>query len=248
MPKFRGMSYKIYGQGKPILLLHGWGANGDSFAKIVHEFMLDYRVYVVDFWGFGDSEMPPAAATIYDYASVVADFITQVIGSHLIVLGHSFGGRVAMIIGNHDLIDAVVLVDSAGLRPRLGLIKKIKIKRYKNLRKKVNAGKIDASRLRGFGSSDYQTLDSVMRAVFVRVVNADLAQHAEVLQKPTLIVWGKQDKTTPLKSAKKLHKLITNSSLVMLPGGHFSFVDSPREFVDACSRFFIEIEMENKDV
>lgn len=239
---FEGMRYEVYGAGRPILLLHGWGSNAQSFAKIRSELALDNKVFCVDLWGFGGSDKPTQSATIYDYAEAIYRFIYKIIGEKTVILGHSFGGRICLILGNRPLVRGVVLVDSAGLRGRVGFLKKLKIRRYKALQKKVALGKAQAEVLSKFGSNDYRNLPPEMRGVFVRVVNEDLTKFAQDLRKPTLIVWGKRDRTTPPYMARKLHRFIANSRLVVIYGGHFSYLDSPKEFVNSCSDFLKDLE------
>lgn len=245
MLKFEEMNYKVYGVGRPILLLHGWGANSSSFTQIIAEFSLNFKVYALDLWGFGESELPPQNATIYDYAEAVYRFIKAKIGEEVVLLGHSFGGRICLILGNRPLIRGVVLVDSAGLKSRLSLAKRLQIRRYKKLREKVNLGQAMASKLERFGSADYRKLPPTMRGVFVRVVNEDLEKFAVNLAKPTLIIWGRHDRTTPVFMAKKLHKLIKNSELKFLRGGHFCYLNSTREFVNLCDNFLNNLEERN---
>ncbi len=242
MLNFEGMNYKVCGAGRPILLLHGWGANSTSFAQIIAEFSLNFKVFALDLWGFGGSDLPPKDATIYDYAEAVYRFIEGIIGEKTAVLGHSFGGRICLILGNRPLISGVVLVDSAGLKNRLSLWQKAKIRRYKKLREKVNSGQARESKLERFGSADYRNLSHEMRGVFVRVVNCDLIEFARNLETPTMVVWGRQDRTTPIWMAKKLHKLIKNSQLKIIRGGHFCYLDSAREFVNFCDDFLNNLE------
>ena len=245
MPKFAGMNYSVFGQGKPILLLHGWGASGKSFGVLTRELSLDYKVYVIDFWGFGESEFPKEDAGIFDYANVVSKFIQNIILEPVVVIGHSFGGRVSLIIACEPMVEGVVLIDSAGFRERLSLCAKFSIKRYKTLRKKVEEGKVSAEKLKNFGSQDYRNLNPIMRAVFVRVVNTDLTDFAKEIKKPTLIIWGNKDSTTPMRFAKKFLKLIQNSKLEVISGGHFSYLDSPSACVQAINRFLLEVEERN---
>jgi len=242
MLNFEGMRYEVKGSGKPILLLHGWGSSAKSFAQISTELALEYKVYAVDLWGFGISERPSESATIYDYAEVIYRFVERVIGEKTVLLGHSFGGRICLILGSRPLISGVVLVDSAGLRPRLSLRQKMRVRRYKKICKMVASGRKNAEVLSKFGSSDYRSLAPEMRGVFVRVINEDLEQCARDIDKPTLIIWGKRDRTTPPQMARKLHKLVVNSRLKWLAGGHFSYLDSPREFVRFCYEFLNSLE------
>ncbi len=245
MLKFDKMNYKVLGAGRPILLLHGWGANSSSFTQIIASISLNFKVYALDLWGFGESEKPDPQATIYDYAEAVYRFIKAKIGEDVVLLGHSFGGRICLILGNRPLIRGVVLVDSAGLKSRLSLAKRLQIRRYKKLREKVNLGQATASKLERFGSADYRELDPDLRGVFVRVVNEDLEKFAVNLAKPTLIIWGRHDRTTPVFMAKKLHKLIKNSQLKFIRGGHFCYLNSAREFVNLCDNFLNNLEERN---
>ena len=227
MPKFKGLYYKVSGSGKPILLLHGWGADCESFNILLGDLEQNFTVYRLDFWGFGRSESPPLCSDVFTYAEVVYEFIESVICSRVIVLGHSFGGRIALIIGGRELIEKVILIDSAGLLPRFSIIKYFKVKRFKKLKNRVQAGKESAKKLEKFGSSDYKNLNENMKSVFIRVVNEDLARFAQSLDKPTLILWGRKDKQTPLYMAKRLRKMIKNNRFKVVNGGHFSYLDEP---------------------
>ncbi len=242
MLSFEGMKYSVRGEGLPILLLHGWGASSQSFAVVAGELSLDYRVYSVDLWGFGESDMPSPQATIYDYAEGIYRFIRKVIGEPTVIIGHSFGGRIGLILGSRSLVSGLVLVDSAGLKPRLSFAQKLRIRRYKRLRNLVELDRVDARKLERFGSRDYRNLPEGLRGVFVRVVNEDLAKFAQMVDKPTLILWGRSDRTTPPRMARKLCRLISGSRLVWLHGGHFSYLDSPRNFLIQCKIFLNNLE------
>lgn len=241
MPKFRGIYYTVAGAGKPLLLLHGWGANLDCFAGIATDLEQNFTVYRLDFWGFGASDEPPKFAGIETYAEAVADFIYDIIGAKTDIIGHSFGGRVAILLGaNCNFVDKIVLVDSAGLKPRKNIAKRIREYRYKAVKKKVAQGKCSAEVLDTFGSADYKALNETMRNVFVRVVNTDLAKIASEITNPVLLVWGKHDHETPLYMAKKLRKIIKNSTLQVLEGGHFCFIDASNEFLRVCYDFLLD--------
>lgn len=242
MLKFEGMYYSVKGNGMPILLLHGWGVDSSSFAIIANELSVNYRVFALDLWGFGKSDSPLQDATIFDYSESVYRFVQQVISEPTILLGHSFGGRICLILGSRPLIKDLILVDSAGLKPKLSFWQKRRIFRYKKLRNMVIEGKKNSDVLNKFGSHDYRNASGELRQVFVRVVNQDLLQFAQSVNKPTLIIWGKSDKTTPPRMARKLHTLIVRSQLQWIKGGHFSYLDSPREFLTYCYEFLNNLE------
>ncbi len=239
MPIYRGMYYTKNGCGEPILLLHGWGANSDIWRPILYDLEQNFTVYCVDFWGFGKSEKPLINADIFSYANVIEQFIRNIICAPTNILGHSFGGRVALILGQSKLVKKIILVDSAGLKPKFSLKKYYLIKKYKRQKRIVAQGKASKESLEKFGSVDYQSLNDLMKGVFVRVVNQDLARFAGAINKPTLIIWGDKDITTPIYMAKRLHKMIKNSILVIINGGHFSFIDDTNQFLRACYQFLL---------
>src|SRR5687768_12741940 len=88
------------GDGIPVLLLHGWGANiglmwplGEALAR------LGWRVYVPDMPGFGQSDPPPGAWGIHEYADFVLHYLDYHALSQVHLVGHSFGGRLGLVLG-----------------------------------------------------------------------------------------------------------------------------------------------------
>ena len=73
------INYEIYGQenSKEILILHGWGANIQSFAPVSNKLGAKFKVYVLDLPGFGESDEPNEAFYVEDYANVVLEFIKE---------------------------------------------------------------------------------------------------------------------------------------------------------------------------
>ena len=239
MPIFCGMNYKVVGEGPPVLLLHGWGASGEIWNCVVNDLKNDFAVYTVDFLGFGKSEKPNRNAGVLDYVACIARFCEEIVAKPCIVVGHSFGGRVAIVLTAllPKNVTKLVLVDSAGLKTKLGIKKRIQIAKYRKFKKQVISGKLDKSVLNEFGSTDYKALDTDMKKVFVNVVNFDLSEYAKKINKQTLLFWGKNDKDTPLYMAKRLKRYIKNSKLVLVRGGHYSFLDNPNIFLREFYRF-----------
>ena len=163
----------------------------------------------------------------------VRTFLIEVGAENPIIVGHSFGGRIALILAAQGLCKKLVLTDAAGLKPRFSLRKKLKIAAY---HRRVKCGKP----LDGFGSVDYNNLDPKMRAVFVRIVNARLDRLLPFIKCKTLIFWGKDDRDTPPYMAKRLRRGIKNSELVFADGGHYAYVDSHFEFVNLLKSFVLD--------
>ena len=148
-----------------------------------------------------------------------------------IIVGHSFGGRVALEIAGKfpDAVNGLVLVDSAGLKPRRKPSYYVKIILHKILKKLG---------FRGLqGSRDYRVLSFIMKETFKKVVSYDQTYLLERIDTPTLILWGKNDKETPLYMANKLEKKIKDSKLILLEGGHYAYVEDLANFVKILSAF-----------
>ena len=224
------------GKGIPIVLLHGWGGSHVSFAGVFNRLRADGRAAVVlDFPGFGESSPPGRDWGIYDYANVTAQLIERLGLTQVILVGHSFGGRVSIIIGKLPFVKGIVLVDSAGMKPRRGVRYYVKVSAFKAARKL-------GLKIRG-GSADYRALSEDMRAVFKRVVNTHLECELAAIRCPTLIVWGKKDRDTPVYMAKRLSRNIADSAVVMLDGGHYSYIDSAPAFYRILTAFSEEVSV-----
>jgi len=233
------MKYLKFGNSNNFLVfLHGWGADKNSFLWI-KDYFPDYSTIFVDFPGFGESPEPERDYKVFDYVLKLKEILDDYYIEKLVVVGHSFGGRVAIkfsFMFQNDYLDyRVCLVDSAGLKPKRGLRYYYKIFKYKILKKindnfsTPNNNLIDLSK---YGSKDYISLSPTMKKTFKNIVNEDLTCYAKYIKVKTLIVWGSRDRETKLYMAKKLNKIIKNSTLkIIKDAGHFSFLDDKKQFM-----------------
>ncbi|MDE5601943.1 MAG: alpha/beta hydrolase [Clostridia bacterium] len=219
------LRYICFGSGEDIVFLHGWGASASAFLFVAKRFCGDHRVTVIDFAGFGESEEPPIAYGVPEYTNDVLKLLEHIGINRAVFVGHSFGGRVCLELGakHSEYVRKLVLVDSAGLKPRRGLKYYFKIGIHKFLRKLG---------LKGLGgSSDYKVLSPIMRESFKLVVNYDQTPLLKSISCPTAIFWGDKDKETPPYMAHRLNRGIADSEIFWLSGGHFSYADDPKKFV-----------------
>lgn len=217
--------YFTFGHGEDIVFLHGWGASATAFLFVAKRFCGDHRVTVLDFAGFGESEEPLFAYGVREYACDILTLLEHLGIKQAVFVGHSFGGRVAMeLAANYQkLVKKLVLVDSAGLKPRRGLKYYVKIGLHKLLKK---------FGLKGLkGSSDYRSLSPIMRESFKLVVNYDQTPLLSKISCPTALFWGNEDKETPPYMAHKLEHGISSSKIFWLNGGHFAYVDDYNKFI-----------------
>lgn len=219
------INYELIGQGQPTLLLHGWGGSLEVFNNLVSLFP-DRLFIVPDFPPFGKSEKTIENWNIFTYASMVMSLCDHLKIEKCDVLGHSFGGRVTILLAalKKSLVKSCVLVDSAGMKPK------------RTFKYYLSLGKFKLARSLGFfvkdaGSQDYRALPENMKQTFISIVNTHLEDYARMILAPTLVVVGRNDKDTPIYMAKRLNRLIKKSRLVIFDdAGHYSFLDSPLVF------------------
>ena len=242
-----GINYIIEGEGQPIIVLHGWGACINTVMPIVNILKDRFKVYAIDLPGFGISEEPIEAIDSFQYAEIIKQFIEDEKLSKVSLIGHSFGGKLSIILGSKhpELVDKIVLIDSAGLIPKRGIDYYIKVYGFKILKFiykilffwQKNDEKMEKFYKR-FGSDDYQDSSGIMRRILVKVVNEDLGPILKDVLAPTLLIWGDKDEDTPLYMGKIMEKQIKDSGLVILEGtGHYSYLDDYYKFKRVINSF-----------
>ena len=241
------INYEVFGEGKDVLVLHGWGADIRAIKPMADALSGKFKVWLVDLPGFGQSDLPSGDWDVYAYADFVKKFADALEIADPILIGHSFGGRLSIILAAKKIMTPpkIILVDSAGIKPRHGVDYYCKVYTYK-IMKRVAAlmGKLSKpleEKIKSrFGSSDYKNANPLMRKVMVRVVNEDLTYLLKDIACPTLLFWGEKDDATPLSDAKKMEKLIPDAGIVTVPGGgHYSYIDNFPLF-NAVSNKFLE--------
>lgn len=223
------------GEGQVVVFLHGWGGSSASFSFVASAFRRTYRVLRPDLPGFGESPAPDSAWSAFDYADAVKRELDRRLVRRAVFVCHSFGGRVgiALAVRYPELVRALVLTDSAGIRPRLTLARKRAIARYRRDKKRGRRSEC--------GSTDYREASPALRPTFVRIVNEDLTDDLGKIVCPTLLVWGRTDTDTPPAMAKRMRRRITDSGLVFLEGGHFAYVEQADTYVRVLDRFLSEV-------
>lgn len=243
------INYEEKGEGDLIVLLHGWGSNIKLFANLIELLAKKYKVVAMDMPGFGESAEPPSAWCVDDYVDFVLDFLKDYDTDKVMLLGHSFGGRVIIKLNSREnlpfSITKVILVDSAGIMPPKSNKKSFRTYYYKVGKAILSTGivqKIAPDALENFrkkmGSADYAAASPLMRQVLVKVVNEDLEYLLPNIKCPTLLVWGVNDTATPISDGEKMEKLIPDAGLVKLENaGHYSFLEQQFTFNRVMSSF-----------
>lgn len=208
--------------------MHGYLADKNSFFNQYPFFERDFNLFALDFKGFGENKGMEYPYSLDDYVNELTDFMSKngIVFPH--VIAHSFGARVALkaIYKNPKIFDRIVLTGAAGLRPKSTFKKSVKKFAF-NLLKKFTP----KEKLNRFYSKDYLALDGVMRESFKKIVNEHLDYVLPYVDNKTLLVFGNNDKDTPLYMAKRFNSGIKNSRLCVIQGaGHFAFIDKSNKF------------------
>lgn len=225
---------EVMGSGPPILVLHGWGHSGLNLAPMAEFLAEDHSVHLVDLPGFGKSEAPRGVWDTFRYASCIAGYMDREGLRSADVVGHSFGGKVAlcMAIDHPDKVKSLCLLAPSGFRSTLPLKSRLRSQAIAF----VGKGLKMLDTLRGsrwysdwyipkFASHDYRMAGS-MRAILVKTIHDDLTKDLHKIRCPTLLLWGDQDKQVPPQAAHHIHKNLKNSQLVVYPArGHDLFHD-----------------------
>lgn len=179
-------------------------------------------MYTIDLPGFGESEIGLPLG-VYDVCEIINKFVIEMNINNPIIIGHSYGGRIAIIYASKYEVDKLILVSSAGIKQKLKISKRLKIKVYKTLKKCHLPVKM--------GSKDYQSADNVKKIMLINAVNTDLKEEMNNINTPTLLIYGKLDKVTPLELAYDIKNNIKDSTLIEIDDcGHFPYLERPNIF------------------
>ncbi len=234
--------YEETGEGKPLLLLHGWGCTHEIFSAFIPDFAIAHKVIALDFPGFGLSDEPDSVWGVQEYTRMLEAFCAWIGISRPSIVCHSFGGRVSILFASRNDVERMIFVDAAGIKPRRSLKYHLKLGAYKIgkwwllkvCKDEERFRKMRASR----GSADYNDASERMKAVLSRVVSQDLRDCLPKIKAPVLLFWGENDTATPLRDAVLMEKLIPDAGLVTVKGGgHFSFLEDPALFRLMIQRF-----------
>lgn len=228
-----------------MLALHGWRRTHADWEATLggHQ---DLGAIALDLPGFGATPAPPEPWGSGEYANAVAPVLTAMVaeaGRPVVVLGHSFGGRVGVHLAARwpDLVGALVLsgvphLASAGTEARRTAAP---FRLGKALHRCGLIGESRMEQLRWrYGSDDYRAAEGVMRSVLVRTVNERYESLLGALAGPVELVWGEGDVVAPLAGARRAAEILgSRGRLQVCPGaGHMTVLEVPgalREAVEA---------------
>ena len=195
-----------------------------------------FKVYSIDIIGFGKSDLPKEPMSTDDFGNFLKEFLTKLNIENPILIGHSNGGRTIINYAGRNLgkINKIILIDSAGIKPKRTAKYYIKVYTFKTLSKILNISKstkkLKEKYINKFASTDYKNAPMVLRRTMSKILNEDQKELMKNINAETLIFWGDKDLDTPLKDGIQMEKLIKGSGLVVLEGtGHYSYLEKLNE-------------------
>ena len=232
------VNYIQYGEGKDVLLLHGWGQNIQMMRPIGDNLCSNHRITIIDFPGFGESDEPSTPWTIDDYSLLIENLVRELNIRKPIVMGHSFGGRVAIHFSSNNPIEKLVLFGSPCIRENKKLPLSTRI--LKKLKTLPGMDKLGEEMKKYIGSRDYKAASPIMRQTLVNVINEDLSSYARKIEEPTLLIWGEADTEAPVDDARELEKIMIDAALIILPGTHYAYLENLGQVINILNSFLKE--------
>lgn len=236
------LSYLSAGKGDAVVFLHGWRSEAAVWKPAMEALAeAGYAVYAPDLPGFGNSELPPHAFSVGDYTNAVSSFVRKLDIGEAVIVGHSFGGRIGIMLAatSPELVSKLVLVDAAGIR-KASVHRKLAKLGAKIVKPLFSYGFAQPLRRKIYamlGADDYLATPA-LQETFTRVINEDLSSFLPKINQETLIFWGGKDTDTPPSYATTMKKTIPHATLEIVPeAGHFSFLDAPERFLASLKEF-----------
>lgn len=237
--------YERSGKGKTLLFLHGWGTSGDSFEPILSGLRSSFEIITLDFPGFGKSDEPKRPYNLSDYTKMTLAFMKEENLKDPVLIGHSFGGRVSIKIASEQPVSNIVLMNSAGIKPKRSGAYYFKVygyKAFKWLAKLPLFSWVLKEPLMAYAeiysSDDYKRATPIMKQVLSKVVNEDLTHLLPKIKASTLLLWGDLDTSTPVEDAKLMADLIPDAGMVVFDGtGHFTYLEHPEKTITIIKSF-----------
>lgn len=220
----------------PVVYVHGWGRSRRDFAAIAAQ----RPGMAVDLPGFGSSAEPEVAMGSVGYANQVLEAISQWAGSaKVIVVGHSFGGRIALQIAATagDSVRGLIVAGTPLFRNQRSRKPPLSYRTTRRLHKLglVSDNRLEAARQK-HGSADYLASAGIMRETFVKIVNESYESTLPEILCPTAFVWGRHDTAAPIEDARKAQQMVPGSILEERDCGHDIHLQHPALFVELIDR------------
>lgn len=253
--------YEAYGRGRPVLLLHGWLNSWALWRKTIELLGKEFRMYALDFLGFGESAASSADFSVNNFVLMVNQFMDRMGIVRAPLVGHSMGGTVALsaAIRHPEKVVKVIVVGSPIVGSSLSPLLKLAAYRGWSELGQSTPLLFDAFQrgllpfLRGYSylmAKDGKVLGDMLTTDVARLTagpffesvstlrQTDLRPHLGELTMPVLGVYGKRDIIVNPNQSKVLKEILPQARIAWFDkSGHFPMMDESDRFHDTLHQF-----------
>ncbi len=219
------------GNSEKLVFMHGVGASTRTWRKIVPYLSDDYDIYLVDLLGHGKSDDPDINYDISLQVSVVGEALRKMGIVKPFLVGHSYGAWIAIFIALETQAKGIVIIDPAGIKEH-----------FEEIINSGRGGRYKADMLEllmKLGNKEHvmrSILDSDFKGEYIS------GNVLSRLRRPSLIVWGREDKMVPVKFAQLVADSISGSTLKIIEGaGHDPHYTKPEEVASYLNSFISSV-------
>lgn len=264
------LHYETYGQGDPVIFLHGLGGSLYTWRHLVGPLAPHYRLILFDLKGAGESPKPyDGKYSMFDQAELISRFILQNDLQHAVLVGHSFGGGVALLVAlrltqkDPSRLSGLILLDTISYPQKLpGVIRMLRmpvlgwlglhlIPDQTKVRSMMKSLYYDDSKITPEDVAAYAAPLSLPGAkyAFQQTARQIIPDHIDEIigmypkiQVPTLIIWGREDKIIPLENGERLQQAMKNSQLIVIERcGHDPPDERPKMLIKVIREFLMDL-------
>lgn len=206
-----------------IFLIHGWGGSKKSLEPLASKLSGDFDTVVLELPGHGDTDPMKKIWGMREFSNWLKEEILRYGADDYSILGHSFGGKTALFASAFGIISPkkLILIDVSGIKPKNSLKKMILLPLSKIFTPLKHLPFVKNLVYRFIvKETDYIKVDGILKSSFQKIINEHIDNELQNINIPTIIIWGKNDKDTPLWMGQKLHSEIKGSTLKILEGTH----------------------------
>ncbi len=226
------IAYLTHGSGATMLFFHGGSVNPKAYIPLIELLGQHCSVVAPTHPGHGTSFRLPKSWTIDDFVTTYREFLAVLNLEPSVVVGHSFGGMLALLLAARGIGDRIIVFDPCGLP--FSLTPKAYLAAKKREAQELLSYANDIQRVHETLSAAGVLLYTVIRRfddiafLAKRIPKADISNDLATVRQPVHIFWGKDDGIVPLSIGKRMRALLKNATLVTFPNrGHTYPVTDP---------------------
>ncbi|MBY0595894.1 alpha/beta fold hydrolase [Bacillus bingmayongensis] len=229
--------FKQIGEGKPpLLMLHGFGGSSNGFRDIYPELAKDHTIIAVDILGFGRSSKPVDFEYSFpNQVNLYYKLMKKLGYDKFAVLGHSMGGEMSLNLTYlyPGVVTHLVLTDATGIESFQ--------QKESFTTPNVSTDLSTVSAVKEYRENEVKNRrdDKEHYSELTKMRERRIAMDANEIKVPTLIIWGRNDKSVSWKNGETYHQLFKNSTFHIIEKGyHAPFRQEPEEFMGYVKEFF----------